>query len=183
MTMRNRSVVALLLAAAPLVGAQAPRISAAGDPSVNADSIYRLAVDPAKYPEEDAAYLLDDGVVRLEADGRGTKTFRQIIQVMKPSAVDRLQEQSFGYSPQHEKLTINWIRVVRPNGTVVSDKPSHVQDSDVPAPTDDPVYSDRKLRRASISGVAPGTILDYSYTIEELKRAIVEMCVRYSGKP
>lgn len=169
MTMRNRSVVALLLAAAPLVGAQAPRISAAGDPSVNADSIYRLAVDPAKYPEEDAAYLLDDGVVRLEADGRGTKTFRQIIQVMKPSAVDRLQEQSFGYSPQHEKLTINWIRVVRPNGTVVSDKPSHVQDSDVPAPTDDPVYSDRKLRRASISGVAPGTILDYSYTIEELK--------------
>jgi transglutaminase-like putative cysteine protease len=151
------------------MGAQAPRISAAGDPSVRADSIYRLAVDAAKYPEQDAAYLLDDGVVRLEADGRGTKTFRQIVQVLKPSAVQRLQEQSFSYSPQHEKLTINWIRVVRPDGRIVSAKPSHVQDADVPAETDDPVYSDRRVRRASLSGVAPGTIVDYSYTTEELK--------------
>jgi transglutaminase-like putative cysteine protease len=161
-------LVALLLAA-PSLRAQAPRISAAGDPSVRADSIYRLAVDAAKYPEQDAAYLLDDGVVRLEADGRGTKTFRQIVQVLKPSAVQRLQEQSFSYSPQHEKLTINWIRVVRPDGRVVSAKPSHVQDADVPAETDDPVYSDRRVRRASLSGVAPGTIVDYSYTTEELK--------------
>jgi transglutaminase-like putative cysteine protease len=161
-------IVACLLAAPPLL-AQAPRISAAGDPSVRADSIYRLAVDAAKYPEQDAAYLLDDGVVRLEADGRGTKTFRQIVQVLKPSAAERLQEQSFSYSPQHEKLTINWIRVVRPDGRIVSAKPSHVQDADVPAETDDPVYSDRRVRRVSLSGVAPGTIVDYSYTTEELK--------------
>jgi transglutaminase-like putative cysteine protease len=31
----------------------------------------------------------------------------------------------------------------------------------------DPVYSDRKVRRASLTGVAPGTIVDYSYTVEE----------------
>jgi transglutaminase-like putative cysteine protease len=164
-----RLFLAALVLAAPVLGAQAPRISAAGDPSVRADSIYRLAVDAAKYPEQDAAYLLDDGVVRLEADGRGTKTFRQIVQVLKPSAVQRFQEQSFSYSPQHEKLTINWIRVVRPDGHIVSAKPSHVQDADVPAETDDPVYSDRRVRRASLSGVAPGTIVDYSYTTEELK--------------
>jgi transglutaminase-like putative cysteine protease len=164
-----RTLLAVLLLAAPGLRAQAPRISAAGDPSVRADSIYRLAVDAARYPEQDAAYLLDDGVVRLEADGRGTKTFRQIVQILKPSAVPRLQEQSFSYSPQHEKLTINWIRVVRPDGRIVSARPSHVQDADVPAETDDPVYSDRRVRRASLSGVAPGTIVDYSYTTEELK--------------
>jgi transglutaminase-like putative cysteine protease len=58
---------------------------------------------------------------------------------------------------------------VRPDGRIVSARPSHVQDSDVPAETDDPVYSDRRVRRASLSGVAPGTIVDYSYTTEELK--------------
>ncbi len=151
------------------LGAQSPRISAAGDPSVRPDSIYKLAVDASKFPEDQAAYLLDDGVVRLEADGRGTRTYRQIVQILKPSAVERWQEQTFGYSPSHEKLTINWIRVVRPDGSVVSAKPSHVQDSDVPAETDDPVYSDRRVRRVSLSGVAPGTIIDYSYTTEELK--------------
>lgn len=169
----HRFTAAILLAlAGRVVSAQAPKITAAGDPSVRPDSIYRLAVDPARFPEEDAAFLLDDGVVRVEADGRGTRTFRQIVQVLRPSAVERLQEQTFGYSPRHERLTINWIRVVRPDGQVVSAKPSHVQDADVPADTDDPVYSDRRIKRASLSGVAPGTIVDYSYTIEELKPAM-----------
>jgi transglutaminase-like putative cysteine protease len=166
--MLNRIVLCCLLVAGEAV-AQAPRITAKGDPSVKADSIYRLAVDAARFPQEDAAYLLDDGVVRLEADGRGTRTFRQIVQVLKPSAVERLQEQTFGYSPSHQRLTINWIRVVRPDGSVVSAKPSHVQDADVPAETDDPVYSDRRVKRVSLSGVAPGTIVDYSVTTEELK--------------
>jgi transglutaminase-like putative cysteine protease len=158
-----------LLAAAPALHAQAPKITPAGDPSVRADTIYRLAVDPTKYPEEDALYLLDDGVVRLEADGSGSSTYRQIVQVLKPEAAERLQEQSFSWSPQHQKLTVNWVKVVRPDGTVVSDAPSHVQESDVPAATDDPVYSDRRVRRMSLSGVAPGTLVDYSYTIEETK--------------
>src|SRR5919199_1106547 len=41
--------------------------------------------------------------------------------------------------------------------------------ADVPATMGDPVYSDSKVRRFSLSGVAPGTIVDYSYTVEELK--------------
>ena len=159
----------LLLAAAPVLRAQAPKITAAGDPSVRADTIYRLAVDPAQHAEEDAVYLLDDGVVRLEADGSGTRTYRQIIQVLKPAAATRLQEQSFGWSPGHQKLTVNWVRVVKPDGTVVSESPSQVQESDVPAARNTPVYTDRRVRRMSLSGVAPGTLVDYSWTVEETK--------------
>jgi transglutaminase-like putative cysteine protease len=158
---------ALLAAASPLA-AQAPRIGADGDPTIRADSIYRLAVDAAKYPEADAVFLLDDGVLRLEADGRGTRTYRQIVQVLRQSAVERYQEHSFSWSPHHERLTINWMRVVRPDGSVVSAEPTHVQEADVPASTDDPVYTDRRVRRVSLSGVAPGTIIDYSVTTEEL---------------
>lgn len=168
MTMRLPAIVVLLAAAPPLL-AQAPRISASGDPSVRADSIYRLAVDAAKYPEQDMVYLLDDGVVRLEADGTGTRTFRQVIQVLKPAAATRLQEQTFSWSPQHQKLTVNWVKVVKPDGTVISDAPAQVQESDVPAARSDPVYTDRRVRRMSLSGVAPGTLVDFSYTLEEQK--------------
>jgi transglutaminase-like putative cysteine protease len=167
--LRRLCALALLAAGPSLLYAQASRISPLGDPSVRADSIYKLAVDPAKFPEQDAAFLLDDGVLRFEADGRGTRTYRQIVQILRQSAVERYQEQSFSWSPAHERLTINWIRVVRPDGSVVSAKPAHVQESDVPASTDDPVYSDRRVRRVSLSGVAPGTIVDYSVTTEELK--------------
>jgi transglutaminase-like putative cysteine protease len=149
--------------------AQAPHITTAGDPSVNPDTIYALAVKPADYPEQTEAILLDDGVVRLEPDGRGSNTYRQIIQILRPEAVDQYAEQQFSYAPRHQRFTLNWIHVVKPDGTVISSAPSHVQESDVPAQFGDPTYSDQKVVRVSLSGVAAGTIVDYSYTIEELK--------------
>src|SRR5262245_60067401 len=164
----QRAALLLLLAAAP-VAAQAPRITQQGDPSVKSDTIYKLAVKAQDHPNENAVFLLDDGVVRLEADGTGTETFRQIVQVLKPEAVEDYREFSFSYAPGHEKFTLNWIRVLSADGKVISEGPSHVQDSDVPAKMGDPVYSDRRVKRVSLSGVELGTIVDYSYTREELK--------------
>ena len=164
-----RCTALLLLVAGISARAQAPKITQQGDPSVKGDTIYKLAVKAVDHPEEDAVYLLDDGVVRLEADGRGTTTFRQVVQILKQAAVENYAEWSFGYAPGHEKFTLNWLRVIGPDGKVISNAPSHEQDSDVPAKMGDPVYSDRKVKRLSLSGVAPGTIVDYSYTREELK--------------
>ncbi len=163
------AVATLLTLLTAGAGAHAPRITPSGDPSVRADSIYSLAVKPEDFPGNDAAMLLDDGVVRLEADGKGSRTYRQVVQILRPEAVKRYQEQEFSYAPKHERFTLNWIRVVKPDGTVISEKPSQLQESDVPAQMGDPVYSDRKVLRASITGVAVGTIVDLSYTTEELK--------------
>ncbi len=166
------AVALLLFAGVPSpspLAAQAPNITPKGDPSVRNDTIYSLAVKPEDYPDEPYVLLLDDGVVRIEADGTGSKTYRMVVQILQQEAVEDWAERSFSYSPGHERLTVNWIRVVRPNGEVVSDKPSQSQDADIPARLSDPVYGDRKVRRFSLSGVAPGTIVDFSYTTEELK--------------
>lgn len=161
-------LVFLLLAGgnSPLAS-QAPRITPAGDPSVRSDSIYALAVDPAQYPDDPFVYLLDDGVLRYDADGRGSRTYRQVVQVLTNDGVETWAEQSFGYEPGHQQLTINWVRVLRPDGSIVSDAPTLVQDADIPAPMGNPVYTDQKVKRMSLSGVAPGTIVDFSYTLEE----------------
>jgi transglutaminase-like putative cysteine protease len=149
------------------VWAQAPVITPAGDPSVRNDTIYQLAVNPAEHPAETVVLLLDDGVVRYEANGTGVKTYRQVTQILSPDAVSDYAEHEFSYAPGHQRLTVNWIRVVRPDGRVVSDAPTQVQEADVPATLGDPVYTDAKVRRFSLSGVAPGTIVDWSYTVEE----------------
>ena len=162
-------VVACCLLMARQAWAQAPVITPAGDPSVRSDSIYRLAVNAVEYPDEPVVLLLDDGVVRREPDGTGTTTYRQITQILSPEVVKDYAEHEFSYSPGHQRLTVNWIRVVRPDGTVVSEAPTQVQDADVPAMLSDPVYTDTKVRRFSLSGVAPGTIVDWSYTVEERK--------------
>ena len=165
-----RSVVLFLLCIVSAgVAAQAPDISPKGDPSVKSDTIYSLAVDPADHEGESFVYLLDDGVVVYLANGQSRRTYRQVAQILTQEGVENWAEQRFSFEPGHQKLTVNWIRVVKPDGEVVSAKPSHIQDSDVPATMGNPVYADRKVRRASLSGVAVGTIVDYSYTIEELK--------------
>jgi len=159
----------LLAVSASAALAQAPAITPAGDPSVRNDTIYRLAVNPADYADEPYVYLLDDGVVRLEADGSGSRTFRQVIQILTQQAAERFGEQVFSYSSSREKLTVNWLRVVRPDGSVVSAQATHEQESDAPTALESPVYSDAKLHRATLGGVAPGTLVDWSYTVETLK--------------
>ena len=162
------SLICTALLAAPAAG-QAPTITPAGDPSVKSDTIYKLAVNPADYPDQATVWLLDDGVLRYDEQGRETRTYRKVIQVLKQAAVEQMSEQSFAYSSGHERQTINWIKVVKPNGEVISAGPSHVQESDMPAAMGDPVYSDTKIKRVSLTGLAPGTILDYSVTTEDLK--------------
>lgn len=149
--------------------AQAPKITPAGDPSVRNDTIYKLAVNPAEYEDEDYIYLLDDGVVRFEVDGRGSRTYRQVIQILNQDGAEAWGEQSFSYSSGSERLTINWIRVLKPSGEVISGQPAHEQESLAPVAFDAPVYSDQKVRRVTLSGVAPGTLVDWSYTVERLK--------------
>ena len=144
-------------------------LAAAPRDSVIRDSIYTMAVDSTQYPQQGYVLLLDDGVVKVEADGRSSSTYRQVVQILRQRAVEPRQEQEFVYDPTHERLTINWIRVVKPDGEVVSAKPSQQQESDVPADMSDPVYLNRKVIRVSLSGVAVGTLVDYSYTREELK--------------
>ena len=162
---------AILLAAAG-TSAQSPRVTPAGDPSVKSDTIYTLAVKPADYADQPYIYLLDDGIVTYEADGTGTRTYRQVIQILTPEAAERWGEQSFGYSTDREKLTLNWARVLKPDGTVISEKPVHEQESMAPVAMEAPVYSDEMIHRISLGGVAPGTIVDYSYTVRTLKPVI-----------
>lgn len=166
---RALTVLSSLTVLAVPAAAQAPRITAAGDPSVASDSIYRGANELKGVDDAPFVYLLDDGVARYEADGRGTRTYRQVIYIIKPEAVADWAEQQFSYSPSHEKLTVNWTKVLRPDGTVLADQAAVTQDADIPAAAENPVYQDTKVRRLSLPKVAPGTIVDFSYTMEELK--------------
>ncbi len=162
------SCAAVSTLAAPCAGAQAPVITPAGDPSVGSDSISRLAIDPAASGEDMVVYLFDDAVRRVELDGSGSRTYRQVIQVLKQPAVNGLAERSIGYQPDRQRFTLNWVRVVRPSGEVISDKPAHMQETDPPAAMSNPIYLTTKNVRLSLSGVEVGAIVDVSYTIEDL---------------
>jgi hypothetical protein len=56
---------------------------------------------------------------------------------------------------------------VRPDGSVIADRPSHEQTSGADVPVTNPVFTDTKRLRTSIGGLAAGTILDFSWTTED----------------
>lgn len=163
-------VAALAASSFVIATVPSPELSHRDQPhAVAADSIYALAVDPNSYPNDAVAYLLDEGVYTYQKDGTGTETVHQVVQILREEAVKDMGEFSFRYSPGHEKWTLNWMKVVKPNGDVIADKPAQIQDADVPAALANPVYVDDKIKRITLGGVAAGTIIDYSFTREEVK--------------
>lgn len=136
---------------------------------VDADTIYRLAVDSLDYPEDGIVFLFDDGVLVYEADGRGRETYRQIIQILTRDGARSLGERSYSYLKDRENLTVDWIKVVSPAGELIADGPTHEQESTARVSTDYPVYTDRVVKRLSVGGLESGTILDVSYTRETLE--------------
>jgi hypothetical protein len=147
--------------------AQAPRINPHGDPSVRDDTIYRLAVDSAAYPQQATVLLFDDCVIRVGAMNRVTRVWRQVTQVLRPAGVAGLQERVFTYTPELQRVTINWIRVLRPDGTVISSGPAQEQETDEAPVAGSVVKWHRRVRRLSLSGVAPGTLVDVSWSAED----------------
>ena len=132
------------------------------------DSLYKLAVYPAAHDGEATHLLFDSTSVSVEKGGGVLKTFRRVIQVLTESGASTLREQQFTYSPGHQTFVVKWLRVVRPDGSVVSATPAQVQESDVPAPiSTSPVYSDTKVTRVSLSGVTSGTIVDVAFTVDD----------------
>ncbi len=170
---RIRAILAgfLIVAGSP-VAAQSVSVPSVA-PTPADDSVYRLAVDPVKHEGEPTHLLLDSTTVRVDANGSVVKTFRRVIQVLTEAGASHLREQQFGYVPGHQSFAVHWLRVVSPSGAVVSSGPSHVQESDVPAPVStSPVYSDQKIIRMSLSGIEAGTILDVEFAVTERKPAL-----------
>ncbi|MBI2796152.1 MAG: DUF3857 and transglutaminase domain-containing protein [Gemmatimonadetes bacterium] len=172
--MRGTSFAPCTLAAAAfLVATSAPGAAQqiAGVPPAGSDTIYRLALDTANMPRYFKRFgyvmLLDQGAARHEADGSGSRTYRQVVQVLNADGVRPWAERSLAWQPDRSSLRINWIRVVRPNGEVVSDQPVVKQESDVPSSSLIPIYMMQKVIRVSLAGVAPGTIVDMSWTIDD----------------
>lgn len=133
--------------------------------AIASDSIVRFAADPARTGSMSTLMLLDALDATVEPDGTGRRTFRVALQVLQASAVAAAAERRFSWQPSRQELVVDWVRVLRPDGTVISDTPSTDQTGDVTAQMQNPMYVDSRTRRISLAGVAVNTIVDVQYTV------------------
>src|SRR5271165_6321557 len=114
---------------------------------------------PSDYSQE--PYVIEHyrQTMRYENDGTGREQLDVQIRVVSESGVQALGQIKTGYSAFSDKLDIVYLRVRKPDGTVVTAQESAVQDlTSIP---NAPVYSDYHEKHISVPSLRPGDVLEY----------------------
>ena len=115
----------------------------------------------------DEAFLVEQlrAVVRFENDGSERREQTARLRVQSDAGVQRLSQLVFGYSSANEQLEMAYVRVRRPDGSVVEATAADMQDLPSPVAREAPVYSDFREKHITVPGLQPGQELEYSIVI------------------
>lgn len=104
--------------------------------------------------------------VHFENDGSGSREVTAVIRVQSQAAVEGLGQLIFGYSSATENLRIDYVRVRKPDGSIVNTPSSTTQDFAPEILRSAPMYSDYRQRHVSVVALQSGDILEYHVATE-----------------
>jgi tetratricopeptide (TPR) repeat protein/transglutaminase-like putative cysteine protease len=114
------------------------------------------------YSREAMVYEQYRTLVRFENDGTGRRDSTARIRVQSDAGVQALGQLVFGYNAANEKIEINYVRVKKSDGKVVTATADAVQDLTSPIQRDAPVYTDTREKHVTVPALRPGEVLEYS---------------------
>jgi tetratricopeptide (TPR) repeat protein/transglutaminase-like putative cysteine protease len=114
---------------------------------------------PQDFSQE--AYVVEHYLtsMRYENDGTGREQVDAKIRIVSESGVQGLGQLKIGYSAASDKLGVVYVRVRKPDGTVVTAQESAIQD--LTATPNAPVYTDFHEKVISVPSLRPGDVLEY----------------------
>jgi len=115
---------------------------------------------PADYSQEAFVIEYYRDSFRFENDGTGREQIDARIKVNGESGVQALGQLKVGYSALSDKLEVVYVRVIKPDGTVITAQESAVQDLTIP---DAPVYTDYHQKHITVPSLRPGDVLEYQF--------------------
>ncbi|HYE23620.1 MAG TPA: DUF3857 domain-containing protein [Clostridia bacterium] len=142
-------------ASAPPAGSPPPK------PATVAD-----ANSPKDYSAEAAVIEQVRTEYRFENDGTSTQRQRLTIRVQSEAGVQQLGQLRLGYSAGIQDIKINYVRVRKPDGTVITADPSAVQDMTGPVARTAPMYTDLHEKHVTVPSLRPGDRLEYETVLE-----------------
>ncbi len=119
------------------------------------------ALSPSPSPDySQQAYVVEhlSQEMRFENDGTGREQMTAQIKIVSESGVQALGQVKLGYSAASDKFDIVYLRVRKPDGTVINAQESAIQDLTLP---NAPVYTDYHEKHISVPSLRPGDVLEY----------------------
>ena len=98
---------------------------------------------------------------RFENDGTGVEETEAVIRIQSRAGVEQFGQLVFGYSSATEQLKVEYVRVRKPDGQVVTTPDSTAQDFAPDVLKEAPMYSDYRQRHISVAALQPGDTVEY----------------------
>jgi len=99
--------------------------------------------------------------VRFDNDGTGVEETEAVIRIQSRAGVEEFGQLVFGYSAATEQLKVDYVRVRKASGEVVTTPDSTAQDFAPDVLKEAPMYSDYRQRHISVVSLQPGDTLEY----------------------
>lgn len=163
--------VALLLLPLPGTGARAqaaPGEVAAPHPPGRTSTVSASPIPEPKgqeaSPEDTHPYRVLESLTRVRFTNRGTyrMVFRSRIRVNSEAGVRLLGQQVFPYSSHFEKVDVEYVRVRKPDGRVITADTASYQDRAAAAVSPVPMYTDIRQLHVPVPSLRPGDELELS---------------------
>jgi tetratricopeptide (TPR) repeat protein len=116
------------------------------------------ALDTSKEP---LVYEQVRGHLRYEQDGSGSVDAYARIRVQSYSGVQNVGQLVFNYDSLSAEIEVRGVRVIKPDGKVVTAGPEAIQDMSSPIAQSAPTYTDLRQKHVVVPNLSPGDILEY----------------------
>ena len=122
-----------------------------------------VAQKPAQnYAQEAVVIEQARAAVRFEKDGTGRREIYMRLRTQSEAGVQQWGQLVFGYNSANERPEIAFVRVKKPDGTVVTTPSDAVQDLSSPVQRIAPVYTDFRQKHVTVQSLRPGDTLEFS---------------------
>jgi tetratricopeptide (TPR) repeat protein len=153
----------ILLAASSLVS-----LSFIGGIDLSAQTPSNTPAHPSPasaYSGESSVFEHISRVYRYAADGTGSREVSGVIAINNPGAVKAFGVLPFPFASSSEHVEIDYIRVRRPDGTIIATPASDAQELPAEVTREAPFYSDLKEEQIPIRSLREGDHLEYKIRI------------------
>jgi tetratricopeptide (TPR) repeat protein len=118
----------------------------------------------ADYSKE--AFVIEQSKARVvfEKDGTGRRDMYVRVKVQSEAGVQHWGQLVLGYSAATERIEIQFVRVRKADGTVMTAPADSVQDLTSPVQREAPVYTDFRQKHVTVPSLRPGETLEFSAT-------------------
>ena len=169
---RNAQIIALVVASSFLI-AVAPARSIHGQTKTADQASIQGEAAKQKPDYSQEAVVIEQLAMayRFERDGTGRRELSLRVKVQSDAGVERFGQLIFPYTSGNENLEMDFVRVRKADGTVVSATASDVQDLSAPLAREAPIYTDLRQKTHHCSRSASRRHARISNRMEHSQRA------------